>query len=264
MNFEFSIEDLKRIITPAFYVGLAFAIGGSVFFLFQWDFSEGGHAVLFFIYITGCLVLIPALRFARPLLSGIIIVILLAILAYSFAKFDWRRDYIEQTNLGNFPAIDRHINRYPTFEEHHLAPFIGSPRWIDFSRECFQPALENRPMAENCHSAKLILDYYNIDINDVIQTHYNKMRKTAQMLQNGQFTNENVYRTCLETKNCAFIPLLPPDANIDTITPRSEEYIEVRRQFWSIIKNNSIRPEVCNFVDLCRVMRDANVITLRN
>ena len=260
-NFSFSI--LKKFLTVGFFIGLASILIGMIFFFSQWNYSETGHQVLLLVFIVLSFILMFTVHFNRANASGLIILCLFLILGYAFAKFEWRKEYILAAQNGNFPAINQHIKKYPTYEEHKFSSFMNSPRWISFSRECFEPALYERPMAENCHSANLIQDHYSININDTINTHYAKMRKTAFMLQKGQLNNQNIYRSCLQSKNCAFIPLLPADANIENISPKSDTHLRVRRQFWSIINNKNIQPEVCEFMDLCRVMNNANVVSIK-
>ena len=255
---KFSFADLKRLLTPGLYISVTALIIGLAFFWTQWAYSEDGHLILIYLYISGCFALLLMLNFGRAYLSGLTAVFLIVILGYAFVKFEWRRDYINQADKGYFPALERYIDHYPTFEENFFAGMIGSPRWIDFSEDCYHAALAERSLIPQCRSTTAIEKNYNIDLNNVINTHYAKMRKTANMLQKGQLSNKNIYRSCLQSKQCAFIPLLPAEADLND----NNAYLDVRRQFWSIINNKTIQPEVCNFVDLCRVMSKASVIRI--
>lgn len=260
---KFSFAELKKFLTPAVYAGLAIMAFGVIYFLSQWEYSENHHGTLLITWCVLAVLFSVTIHFYRYGLSVLIILMLLGAVTYAQMKFNWREAFITAASKNKYPAINRYIDHYPTFEEHSFAALTGEPRWIEFSKECLEPALDGKPMAESCHSVKMIEDRYNIDINSVINEHYAKMRKTAIMLQKGQLNNEAIYRSCLQSKRCAFIPLLPANADIDTMSAQSGQYMDIRRQFWSIIDNKMIQDDACDFDDLCRIMRDNNVIVLK-
>jgi hypothetical protein len=257
-----SVNDLKKFITPAVLTGLAAIVIGLLFYFAQWHYSEDGHETLLGFYIVLCIFLALALQFRKKSLVIFIAVLIVLNFTYAYLKFDWRKDYIQNAENGQFPAINQYIDEFPSFEEHYFASLFDTPRWAAFSKECFEPALDNMPMAQECMSANLIADNYGIDISSVIDSHYEKMKRTAQMVQSGSIVNANFYRNCLNSRNCAFIPLLPAQVEASTLNMESETFVTIRRQFWSIVEDDTIQPIVCDFVDLCRVMRDANVIVL--
>lgn len=260
---QFSFSLFKKLLTPSFFVGLAVIVYGVYYFNSRWEYSENGHGIIFTLYFLCALLFSYAISKRGFILSTLTTISLIFIITYAGDKFQWRQDFITEAQKNNFPAIEQYIDRYPLYEEHHFASFLEKPKWLNFSTECYEPALKGGNMGVHCQSITLIRDHYNIDVMDMINAHYTKMRRTAQRLQNGQIKGKVAYQTCLQNKECAFIPLLPANANIEAISERSKDHIDIRRQFWSLINNETIQPETCEFMDLCRVMQNASVIQIR-
>lgn len=260
---QITLRDFKRLLTPSLFVGLGLLLYGLIYFSRRWGYSETGHELIVALYCIFTFLFALTFQFKRYFMTAMSGFILVALLVYGGNKFEWRETYIEEASKGDFPAIEQYIDNYPLYEEHHFANLLGHPRWLAYSEECLEPALAGEPMAEECQTADLILQHYGFNIYDLINKHYDKMRETALRLQKGTLTNAQSYKACLQSKNCAFIPLLPADAKLEEITEMSKDYIEIRKQFWSLIHNETIQPETCQFMDLCRVMQNASVIEIR-
>ena len=244
-------------------IPLAFVIFGFLFFLSQWGYSENGHKALLISYMVGCAGLSAALKFKRKALITFIVIVLLAICAYAQAKFEWRKDYINSSRtLSQSFQMEPYIASYPTFEDHYLHFFMNNPRWVAFNDECFRPALFSGGAASECMSAARISDNYNIDIYNVIDDYYERMQWTANGMIKGHFDNKANLRTCLQNKKCAAIPLLPAEAQNINYNNLRPEYQKVSNQFWSIVEEDDISAENCNFVPLCRAMQQLGVIAI--
>jgi len=256
-----SLGDTTYIL-PTLIGAICFALG-SVFFFIQWPYSESGHEIVFAIYSLFCMISIFTIRKKKIILSLCVFMILGASIYYSCEKFQWRKDYITSSQTGDFFLLDPYIEEYPLYEDRVFSAFLNNPKYVAFSDECYKPALNNQTPASNCKSLNLIKSHYNVDVNQMIQDHYTKMQSTARQFEGGRIKDRRQYQNCLKTKRCAKIPLLPAGADIASINPESHDYIDIRRQFWSLLDGNKkITPDICEFMDLCRTMRDINIISI--
>ena len=254
----------NRFLTPASYIAGCALLIGLIFFLSHWGHAEKGHGFLLSVYICLCLLLGYSLQTLKPLITTFCVIAILVTIGFSSLKFHWREGILIQSHRDEAPAIDRYVSDYPTYEDTLFAPLTGAPQWYDFSEECLEPALSYLPMAENCHSQNRIADRYNINIITVIQNYYSLMRQTAQAIADDKIKTVEDYRSCLNLKHCAFLPLLPARTLTGGISSATDNHYQtVRNQFESILKHSSVQPETCDFMDLCRIMRDANIITIR-
>jgi hypothetical protein len=85
------------------------------------------------------------------------------------------------------------------------------------------------------------------------------MKRTAQRIQDGNLKTKKAYQQCLTNKTCAIIPLLPANVDAEQIEQQSTDHIKTRRMFWSLINDTQISPEICEFIDLCRALRNSGV-----
>ena len=251
-------------LTLSTLISLAALIFGLYFFRSQWDFSESGHEYLFFGYVGLSTLLFFLLRLGRKNISFIIAGLMIFILYCADAKFDWRKSYVLSSQTSEPFAMEAYIDSYPTFEAHHFSRFLHTPRWVNFSEDCFQPLLNAQSTADmqnipqECKSEETIKESYNIDIVQIIRDHHKKMRSTAEKVEKGRFKRTSHLEKCIRDKRCALIPLLPPEA--EGLTRESEEYIDIRRQFWHLVEERSMLREHCEFFDFCRVMLEADII----
>ena len=255
--------NLKKVYTPCAYIAITAVLIGVIVFQSRWHYAESGHGLLLTTYILLCSALLIMLRRGKTYLAALCILSMGLVIGYATLKFDWRESYFTNAYQKSAPAIDRYITNYPTFEKNYLSWLSGQPRWFAFSEDCFEPALKGRAMGKNCHSVRLIQDHYNMDVKNIIDTQYNLMRETANRIAQGEMTDIDSYRTCLNNRSCAYLPLLPPRSVADEHNLPNEAHQKIRRQFWSIRNNEMIQPEICDLMTLCQVMRNADVIIIR-
>lgn len=260
-NDQNEIVDKKAILVSV-ATGLVCAVFGLILFMFQGAYAEKGHDKLLMVYIIMAIILIIPVYFSKKGVISLLAIMMVTTLVYSWMKFDWRADYIKNAKNGNAFILETYIDDYPTFEDHYFPILSDKPQWVHFANDCYKPATKSQDMAQTCRSTSLIQTNYNINLDRVIRNHFRKMKTTAEMLQQGQLLNKEQYRRCLTTKRCAIIPLLPADAEGKEIDASSDDYIQIRRQFWSLVNDKEISPEICEFIDLCRVMRDQNVVPI--
>ena len=235
-------------------------------FLTQWQYSEAGHEYFLIASVVLSIFVFFALRISRIGLAVFLVICIAAVNFYANKKFEWRENYIENAKSGQYFAFEDYIETYPTFEETKFSWATNTPKWVAFSEECYQPLLNGtaqngkNPIGRNCKSSALIFDFYGIDIRGLINNHYRKMQYTATQLEKGRLARKINFEQCIQNKQCAMIPLLP--ASAENITQQSDEYLDIRRQFWSLINDKKMSPENCGFFDLCRTMVQAEIITL--
>ncbi len=234
-------------------------------FLTQWKYSEDGHEYLLIGYVVLTVLIFLTLRLSKFAITGLLFVLLFCTIFYANAKFDWRKSYIVAAEGGKYFALEQYIDAYPTFEQDKFAWLLDEPRWVDFSKECYEPMLNSNnatvmnDLGRNCKTVALIQDFYKVDVRDIIRNHYSKMQNTAKQLEKGRFKNKSAFETCIQDKKCTMIPLLPAGVEVDQ---QSTDYLDIRRQFWSLINDKKMSVENCNFFEFCRVMTRNEVITL--
>lgn len=250
-------------ITNSMIFSLMVSLGllgyGLYSFISQWQYSEAGHEYLLIAYCAGAILTFFTLRMSRNVFALIFIACMGFILLYSNAKFEWRYDYIQSAHKGQYFPLEQYIDQYPTFEANNFAWMNDKPNWVAFNQDCYEPLLKNqgRNINRNCEDASEIMEHYNIDIKDIIRTHYKKMQSTAQFLEKGRLGTKKKFEACINTKRCAMIPLLPKNV---TVVQQSTGYLNIRKQFWALVNNERMMPEHCAFFDLCRVMVKADIV----
>lgn len=222
--------------------------------LSRFAYAEPGHGWLAAAYGAACVGLFFAIRFWRLAIFFLLLIIMVGTQIYAAKKFDWRQTYIDSAQQGRPFPLEEMIDHYPTYEE-HLFKFLGYPDWADFYTDCIAPTA-NVPVnvPPTCASFDSIMQAYNVDVPTMMQFYYGKMKKTAQMIQEGKLTQRNAYATCIANKGCATIPLLPKGVDATKIDPTSKEYLEVRQAFWSLINDKKMSPTVCNQMEMCKIL----------
>jgi hypothetical protein len=252
----------KQFVLPLIASASALTFG-SIFFISSWQYSEQWHEVLFSAFIVSSLILFVALRFKYKQLIMLIVMCLISILFYANLKFDWRKEYVLASNSGVHFAMGEYIDRYPLFEEHILPSLFNSPRWVDFNDDCLTPVLKHTPASRSCKSIQLIERKYGFNVQTLINRHYKKMKNTATGLEKGRIKNKEQLLSCIQEKKCVQIPLLPAGVNLEKFDAKSDDYLTIRTQFWSIINERKISPDNCEFMTLCRAMRDLGVVAIK-
>lgn len=250
----------KSIITPLALCVVAIVIGLNQFFS-QWAYSEDGHNHLLFGYLGLCGLLFLIIRIKKAKFSVPLIIIMAAVLFYADQKFEWRKTYITDAKYGRpFPLMP-YIDNYPTYEDHLFWFINDKPRYIKFTEECFEPALNNQQSGRDCNSSNQIYETYKVRISSMIDDHYQKMKYTAQQIEAQVFQDISEYEQCLRDRQCAIIPLLPIDAG--EVDELSNAYSDIRNKFWSLINDETISAENCDFFDLCRAMKQLGVYSIQ-
>lgn len=255
------LDDRKTLFT-ALGISLFCLLGGLYYMLSQWEFYEPGQDILAIAYFIACFVLFFALRFTSVKQIIITAFILVMLLIYADKKFEWRRDYIQNANQNASFILEPYIDAYPTFEEHSFGWLWGAPSWVKFADECISPSLRGTEVGRYCRAAATIQHEYNIDPLALVNQHFARMKRTAQRIESGDMKSKKQYQTCLNNKTCALIPLLPANVDPESIDRQSNSHIVTRKMFWSLINDKTISPEICEFMDLCRALRDMNVMPL--
>jgi hypothetical protein len=257
-----NLGDTSFVLPAIIGTGL-FAVG-SIYFLTQWPYSEGGHGTIFAVFSGLCALLVFIMRHKKIILSLCLLLLIAATIVYAHQKFQWRKGYITVSQDGDHFALELYIDQYPLYEDHIFADFLDKPKYVSFSDECYKPALNGQTPDRKCRSLNLIENNYNVNVNEIIQNYYRKMQATAQQFEKGRIKDRRQYESCLRRKDCAIIPLLPSGTDVSAINADSQDHIDIRRKFWSLLDkdNRQISPELCEFVEFCRVMRDMNVVMI--
>ncbi len=246
-------EATNKSFTAAIVAGLVGAIG-LFFFVKDWAYFEAGQMLLIVVFIVLAAGVFFSLRSVRTGTAILLIMLAIVTIFFSQQKYAWRKAYMLSAKSGNPFIFEPYIDSYPSYEQYILAPILKRPDWVRYERECAEPLAQDLKPPASCKSLTQIKAVYNIDMNKVMQDYRARMSQTAKRVQKGQIKKKNQYQACIATKQCAEIPLLPPDVDADKIDPNSTDYLEVRRPFWQLINNNDISPEICNFMTLCRIL----------
>lgn len=258
--------NLTSSLPVSLALGLCLVGYGFYMFLSQWAYSEAGHEYLLAAYILCSIVVFFSLRMSKIGSAIFFVMILFFIIFYSNQKFEWRKSYIQDAAAGQYFPLEQYIESYPIYEQQTFPWFFDGPNWVAFSKECYEPFLSGtlaeakKSVGRNCQEAELIRDYYGINLITVIKDHYSKMRKTAKQLQKGRFKTKKKFETCIQSKKCVMIPLLP--AGAEDITQQSKQYLDIRKQFWSLINDDKISVQNCNFFDICRIAVITDLLTM--
>lgn len=255
------IDDKKTLIA-SLAISLLILAGGVFHQLSQWEYYESGQGILLVIYLVACFGLFFALRFSNITQIIASFVLLALVTFYADQKFEWRKNYIQNSQNGKPFILEPYIQAYPLFEEHHFGGILDKPAWINFSADCLTPALSGTEVPKICRSEGRIKSEYNIDPIALVNTHFKRMKRTAQRIETGAMKNKRQYQACLRNKTCAIIPLLPKNVDADAIDRQSDQHIGTRKMFWSLMNDAKISPEVCEYMDLCRALRDLNVMPI--
>jgi hypothetical protein len=126
-----------------------------------------------------------------------------------------------------------------------------------FVRACVMP---DEPSDARCRDRSAIKDAWGIDIDAMIENRRALMAATARRMVAGELLNRTAYEQCIAARQCAPVPLLPD--HIDTASlASSTAYLDTRKAFWQLAEGTVLTPEICAFMDICRAMRAAGVVT---
>lgn len=252
-------EQLRVLIASV--VLAVFLLIGVFAYLGRYAYAENGHNWYLFFYVLACMALFLGIRrFNIPL---IVMSLLLAFGIQGFAnqKFNWRQSYVSDAIAGQHFALQEFIETYPSYEQ-YVFRFLGEPDWVRLNRDCIQPALNDAPVGPHCTSTDSIFNYYNIDLIREMSGYAHRMRTTAKLLEDGKLTRRHEYINCIESKRCATIPLLPRGVDAEQIDPMSQDYLDIRQAFWSLINDKRLSPEACTLTPMCQAMVKLNLVQI--
>lgn len=242
---EFSAT--RAMVAPIATLGLGCV--GFYMFAKDWAYFENGQTGLIACFLAGLVGSFFAFSRKKFFFAVLAVALCGAALFASQKKYEWRRDYLEKGASGNPFVLEPYITAYPPYEEYLLASWLGKPDWVRFAQDCIEP--ENEP-EKVCSSISAILQKYNIDVTATLNAYRNKMAQTAQKIVDGKITKKIDYMNCLSSKQCAEVPLLPPDVDADMIDPESDDFLQIRKPFWQLVNDKTITPEICAWISLCR------------
>jgi hypothetical protein len=260
-NIKLKLDD-KNVLILSIALAVLALVGGVTFLLSQWEYYEEGQGIIIIAYAISCLLLFFVVRFAKIILIIIVLALMGSIMYYAQMKFDWRKAYIQDATNGRHFIMEPYIKEYPLYEEHALGSLWGTQQWVAFAEDCVRPGSRNHATPAVCRSNYSIQDKYNIDPVSLINTEYKKMKRTAERIEQGKMKNKREYQRCLNNKTCSIIPLLPANVDPNSIDRQSQDHLLTRRMFWSLINDQNISPEICEFMDLCRAMRNTGVMPI--
>ncbi len=254
-----SLND-RQITYFALAVSLGFIILGMVIFLQNIAHAETGTGWLAMGYVITCFFLFFVLRLRMLVLTILCVSAAFALQTYAYKKFEWRGEYIQNAQAGEPFMAEAYIDHYPTYEEQIKARIFKEPNWVDFTNQCLWPLSKSMKPDVRCSNPNLVSTYYNIDLSGALIAQFDKMKETARRIEAGDLKTKAELQQCIADKQCALVPLLPPNVDATKIAPTSVEYMAIRKAFWSVMNDNRIRPEVCEYMLLCKAMVQLNLL----
>lgn len=219
------------------------------------EMYHGWYVLGFFILTIGFSAALAAKKFGT---SAFLLLLVIADLGISWAKFDWHRGLLADINApGQVSVLGDYVRTLPTLEEHWMASYTnsGGPDWVRFDKECYKPALTGGAFSPNCKTKDLVTTTYRLPIMQFIDQRFQLMKTTAKRVNDKGLTTKVMYDTCVSDGSCAQIPLLPAAVVDPTlITPVSEEYKDIRNAFWLLVDKDKLTIGACEAIPLCKAM----------
>lgn len=130
---------------------------------------------------------------------------------------------------------------------------------VAFIRACVLP---DDPTDVDCRAKSAIKDKWDIDIDQMIEQRRVLMVATVRRMINGELLKRDVYESCIAVRECAPVPLLPDYVDSAALAS-THAYLDTRKAFWQLAEDSPLTPEICTFMDICRAMRAAGVVTIQ-
>ncbi len=127
-----------------------------------------------------------------------------------------------------------------------------------FVKTCVMP---DEPTDARCKNKADILAAWDVDIDALIEQRRVLMVSTVKRMVNGELRRHHLYENCIQQGDCAPVPLLPDNVDAASIAS-GNAYLTTRKAFWQLAENSPLTPEICQFMDICRAMQAAGVITV--
>lgn len=254
---EKSQSQMSRMI--AIVASSIYAIFGFYVYGMNIGYYEDGQSwVLFLFILAGAGFVVGVFRGIVPV---IILTSLIAIvcLTFSVKSFNWRKEY-----MNNGFILAEYINDYPSYFETFKGRVFGGPRLVEFANECLgterRPVSRDRVPPRECSSIAAMNQAFGLDIFNILNQHYLKMRRTAEAISEDRAADIN-YPACVNTRRCAFVELLPPEMPEDQIQDSTDpNIIRVRDGFWELLDLNYITPNICQGMVLCRRLAELEIM----
>ncbi len=252
-------RHIKQVFVPAALSFLMVVIG-LYFFVRDWSFFEVGQFVIIGLYLLFVGLFYWSLSKFRLFAAFLMLALCVGLIFASQQKFQWRKDYVYGIQTGNPFPLEAYIEKYPPYEEYLLAPYLKTPDWVRFNRDCVEPVLNDLAAPPVCSSMPRILTEYNIDVQKELRSYRSRMASTAKRIERGQIRQKKQYEDCIAKKQCAEVPLLPKHIDPETLDPGSKAHLEIRQTFWQLLESRELTPSICGYILLCRVMNRTGAV----
>lgn len=236
-------------------------IGGIYTFLQNGSYMEKNHGWFMLAYFSFCAAFYFTFKAWKLFLAVPSFILALACLGIIVQKFEWRKDYVDAPTPF---FLEEYITEYPAYEDYIKSKFLDEANWVDFSRDCAEPAVLGQPAIPECSSISMVQTNYGINLRNEVNAHFRKMQNTARRVERGQMKTARQYMQCVQSKSCAEIPMLPPGVKADEIAENSNKHMDIRKAYWQLIDEKKVTPEVCDFMKLCKVMLRLNILDKDN
>ncbi len=186
-----------------------------------------------------------------------LLLLIIADLGMSWAKFDWHRNLVAKVNEpGQVSVLGDYVRELPSLEQHWMASYTnsGGPDWVRFDEECYRPALTGGVFSENCKTKEAINAVYRLPIMQTIEDRFQLMKATAKRVVDKSLATKADYDLCVADGSCAQIPLLPAAADVSKMVPLSEDYKDIRTAFWMYVDKEKLTIGACEAMPLCKAM----------
>ncbi len=264
------LEDLDLAPKPkvshpvmAAILSILFGSIGIFFFIKDFNYFENGQIVLIVLFALFMALFFYGINKVRLGKAVFALFLAIIVIIFSQAKYNWRKEYVSMSRSNKPFALDFYIDSYPPFEDYLIASYLEKPDWVRFSRDCVEPALEERQYKSACSSMKKISETYFIDVQEALREYRNKMARTAMRIESGHINSKRRYIDCIAKRQCVPVPLLPPGVKPDSIEPESSDFLEERRAFWQLVDSNEITAEICDFMTLCKALKKTGALSFR-
>jgi hypothetical protein len=254
-------ENDKSLARSALVVAILFLIGGLYVFFKDYTYKEEGHLILLGAYVLLCGLFYLFFKLWKIGLTAFTVLLMVFCLTLIVQKYEWRKDYVDAATPF---FLEEYIKDYPSFEEHLKISYMGGENWIAFSKECAEPAMLAKVVSLDCKSISAVKNKYGIDLKAAVNAYFKKMQGTAKRVSGGKLKTTAQYRTCIQNKSCAQIPMLPKNVNADDIDPNSHDHKEIREAYWALIEEKKMTAPVCKYMKLCKIMLELEIVNLEN
>jgi hypothetical protein len=120
----------------------------------------------------------------------------------------------------------------------------------------------DKPNPRKCGSRESIRAHFSVDVDAAIERRRALMESTARRIASGELQRQDLYQACIARKECASVPLLPAGVAAADIA-EGKAHLKTRKAFWQLAQGEALSPEICDYIDVCRAMHKAGVVTFK-